>query len=199
MFSQKCPGQDTRYWTADDVHEEECPNCGEMIEFFKTDIRLRCRNCKTRVANSRFDMGCAQWCAYAEQCLGAGARGLKKKPLRTVLEEEVDRLAKNWPKEKVKIKESIVRAEELLRVKELDILPVITAIVIITLKKLDCLDDAGTFLQTLADEHAMPRLAIDETLALIDNYSSEKLDGELEIIMKEVIPVNEYETGGCIR
>jgi hypothetical protein len=35
VFAQKCPGQDMRYWTADDVYEEKCPQCGEMIEFLK--------------------------------------------------------------------------------------------------------------------------------------------------------------------
>lgn len=197
MFAQKCPGQDTRYWTADDVHEEECPNCGEMIEFFKTDIRLRCRNCKTRVANSRFDMGCAQWCSYAEQCLGAGARGLKKKPLRTVLEEEVDRRLTNFPYEKKKIKENIARAENLLSAKKLDMLPLITATVIITLKKLDCLADETVFLRTLAEDHGMPGPAVDATIALIDNYSSGKLDGEMGKIMKDIIPEYTQKTGGC--
>ena len=36
MSEQKCPGQDTRYWTLDDVFESLCPHCGYSIEFFRT-------------------------------------------------------------------------------------------------------------------------------------------------------------------
>ncbi|HSW35999.1 MAG TPA: 4Fe-4S dicluster domain-containing protein [Candidatus Limnocylindrales bacterium] len=78
MFAAKCPGQDTRYWTADDIYERACPVCGKMIEFMKTDTHVRCANCKTKVPNPRFNLGCAQWCAVAEQCLGADAKKIKQ-------------------------------------------------------------------------------------------------------------------------
>ncbi len=197
MFTQKCPGQDMRYWTAADVHEEKCPQCGEMIEFFKTDVRLRCRSCKTRVANSHFNMGCAQWCAYAEQCLGTGARGLRKKPLRTILEEEVDRLAQDLPDEVARIKEKIDRAEEICRTKEIDILPVIAAIVIISLMKLDRLTDEVSFLENLDNDHALPREAINVTLALVKNFLNGEPLCELDRILEEIIQTCLYEARGC--
>lgn len=70
MPTMKCPGQDLRYWKPGDIFEEPCPDCGNILEFWKTDIRVRCENCRRLVSNPRFDMGCANWCSYAEECLG---------------------------------------------------------------------------------------------------------------------------------
>lgn len=67
---RKCPGQDTRYWTPDDVSEVECGECGRSVEFFKTDGYRRCPNCGRRIINPEVRMGCAQWCQYAKDCLG---------------------------------------------------------------------------------------------------------------------------------
>jgi len=101
-MNAKCPGQDTRYWKAEDIREEECPYCGHFIEFWKTDIRLRCDNCGNKVANPGFDLGCAQWCSYAEYCLGDIKRGypepetvkdwLKKEASGILGEEHVEKL-----------------------------------------------------------------------------------------------------------
>jgi HD superfamily phosphohydrolase YqeK/ribosomal protein S27AE len=67
----QCPGQDSRYWSGEDVFESKCPACGQAVEFFKDDSRQRCRNCGTQVFNPKMDFGCAAYCPYAEQCLGA--------------------------------------------------------------------------------------------------------------------------------
>jgi len=67
----QCPGQDSRYWSGDDVFETECPRCGHSVEFFKDDSRRKCRNCGHQVLNPRIDYGCATYCPYAEQCLGS--------------------------------------------------------------------------------------------------------------------------------
>ena len=67
---QKCPGQDKRYWTPEDVTEVECGTCGHMLEFFKTEGTRRCPECRSRVVNPSVSMGCAQWCEYAKDCLG---------------------------------------------------------------------------------------------------------------------------------
>jgi len=73
MPISQCPGQDKRFWKPDDIFESPCPECGAAIEFWKDDVRRRCRGCGATVANPRFDMGCAAWCKFAEQCLGAAA------------------------------------------------------------------------------------------------------------------------------
>ncbi len=67
----QCPGQDSRYWSGDDVFETECPKCGHSVEFFKDDSQQRCRKCGHRLLNPRMDFGCASYCPHAEQCLGS--------------------------------------------------------------------------------------------------------------------------------
>ncbi|MBW8002250.1 MAG: HD domain-containing protein [Planctomycetes bacterium] len=66
----RCPGQDQRFWKPDDIFEVECPDCGKTIEFFKDEPKLKCRKCGAMVINPKIDLGCAEWCQYAEQCLG---------------------------------------------------------------------------------------------------------------------------------
>lgn len=63
-----CPGQDRSNWTADDIFEVPCVNCGEPVEFFKDDARRYCSACGTGNANPRQDVGCAAWCAAAGSC-----------------------------------------------------------------------------------------------------------------------------------
>ncbi len=66
----KCPGQDTQYWKPDDIFDLPCPVCDTAVEFLKTDGRRKCPNCGYTLRNTRLELGCAQWCAYAEECLG---------------------------------------------------------------------------------------------------------------------------------
>ena len=65
----KCPGQDSRFWKPEDVFEIQCLKCGRTIEFFKDDVKRKCR-CGEEIVNPRLDFGCAQWCEYGEQCIG---------------------------------------------------------------------------------------------------------------------------------
>ncbi len=65
----KCPGQDSRFWKPEDVFEIQCLNCGKIVEFFKDDVKRKCR-CGQEIVNPRLDFGCAQWCEYGEQCIG---------------------------------------------------------------------------------------------------------------------------------
>jgi HD superfamily phosphodiesterase len=67
----QCPGQDSRYWSGEDVFESKCPACGQPVEFFKDDSRQRCRSCGNQVFNPKMDFGCAAYCPHAAQCLGA--------------------------------------------------------------------------------------------------------------------------------
>jgi hypothetical protein len=157
-----------RYWTADDVYEEKCPQCGEMIEFFKTDIRLRCPNCKTRVANPRFDMGCAQWCSYAEQCLGSGAKGLKMKSIKLALEDELVARANCFPEVVDQVKLVFEKAEEICAREKLDLPPIIANVLAITLQKLDLIDSPVEYLQNIGKKLAMPPAAFTETINLAE-------------------------------
>ncbi len=64
----KCPGQDSRFWKPEDVFEIQCLKCGWVVEFFKDDVKRKCR-CGQEIVNPRLDFGCAQWCEYGDQCL----------------------------------------------------------------------------------------------------------------------------------
>jgi HD superfamily phosphodiesterase len=66
----RCPGQDQRFWKPEDIFEVQCPGCGGAVEFFKDEPKLKCHECKQMVVNPKIDLGCAEWCQYAEQCLG---------------------------------------------------------------------------------------------------------------------------------
>lgn len=67
----QCPGQDSRYWDGEAVFESKCPNCGNVIEFFKDDSTRKCSQCGEKIINPKIDFGCASYCPYAEQCLGS--------------------------------------------------------------------------------------------------------------------------------
>jgi len=66
----RCPGQDQRFWKPDDIFEVKCPGCDGTIEFFKDEPKLKCRKCGQLVVNPKIDLGCAEWCQYAQQCMG---------------------------------------------------------------------------------------------------------------------------------
>ncbi len=70
----RCPGQDQRFWKPEDIFEVNCPGCNKSVEFFKDEPKLKCRNCGQVVANPKIDLGCAQWCQYAEQCLSVSVK-----------------------------------------------------------------------------------------------------------------------------
>jgi putative nucleotidyltransferase with HDIG domain len=69
----RCPGQDQRFWKPEDIFEVRCPDCGQSVEFFKDEPKLKCRKCGRMVVNPKIDLGCAEWCQYAEQCLDVAA------------------------------------------------------------------------------------------------------------------------------
>ncbi len=66
----KCPGQNTQFWKPEDVFEVTCGQCGYPVEFFKTDGSRTCPDCHSRIKNPKLNLGCAQWCTYAKECLG---------------------------------------------------------------------------------------------------------------------------------
>lgn len=67
----KCPGQDMKYWKENAIFEVACPKCQAPVEFYKDDTSRKCSSCGHRFVNPKMDFGCASYCQYAEQCLGA--------------------------------------------------------------------------------------------------------------------------------
>jgi hypothetical protein len=86
----RCPGQDQRFWKPDDVFDVKCPNCGRPVEFFKDEPKINCKSYGQMVVNPKIDLGCAQWCRYAQQCLGAAAL----KDLNIVCDKLIDEMKK---------------------------------------------------------------------------------------------------------
>jgi DNA-directed RNA polymerase subunit RPC12/RpoP len=70
MANPKCPGQDTQKWGPDAVYDVACKKCGNQLEFFKDEMKRRCKNCGGTVFNERMDIGCLAWCPSAEACAG---------------------------------------------------------------------------------------------------------------------------------
>lgn len=93
MQAAKCPGQDRRNWKPEDIFEHNCPHCQAPVEFWKTDARVKCPGCGEHIMNPKFNLGCALWCAYAEQCVGDISQIFEQRPeaLRDRLELEVRR------------------------------------------------------------------------------------------------------------
>lgn len=69
----KCPGQDKAYWKEDPAFEMPCPKCGADVEVFRDETTARCGQCEHRFKNPKIDLSCAQWCAYAKECVGFAA------------------------------------------------------------------------------------------------------------------------------
>jgi len=64
----RCPGQNTMFWKPDDIYDVRCPNCDRPVEFWKDDSKRTCE-CGHRFLNPKRDLGCLEYCKYAEQCM----------------------------------------------------------------------------------------------------------------------------------
>ncbi len=66
----RCPGQDMRKWKPEDIFDVRCQACEREIEFWKDEPVRECPGCGLEARNPRMDLGCAEWCASAEKCVG---------------------------------------------------------------------------------------------------------------------------------
>ncbi|MBF0244045.1 MAG: hypothetical protein HQL31_02065 [Planctomycetes bacterium] len=69
MAELRCPGQDQRYWTPEDIFDVACPSCGSQIEFFKDEPMHACPGCEAKVRNPRINTGCLEWCKSSKDCV----------------------------------------------------------------------------------------------------------------------------------
>ncbi|HYC19731.1 MAG TPA: hypothetical protein VEF35_03815 [Candidatus Bathyarchaeia archaeon] len=61
-----CPG--TSHLRTPTLTIKKCPRCGEDVEVFSSDVKVKCSKCGLTVFN---DMNlCIHWCAYAKECVG---------------------------------------------------------------------------------------------------------------------------------
>lgn len=127
----KCPGQDMRFWKPGDIFNTQCPKCGKRVEFFKDEVRRKCR-CGHEIINPKLDFGCAEWCQYAEQCIGVLPGGVKtdekeKEGLREKISFEMKRY---FGKDLKRVKHALnvaQYAEEILKVEGGDPLVILAA------------------------------------------------------------------------
>lgn len=133
MLAAKCPGQDRRNWKPEDIFEHECPHCGTFIEFWKTDAKRTCPDCNEHVINPRFNLGCALWCSYADQCVGDISNIFTERPdaLKDKLEIEARRYFKG-ENERFRLTEEAARIASTLLETEKDAdAPVVVASVLL--------------------------------------------------------------------
>ena len=76
----RCPGQNTMFWKPDDIYEVKCPSCGVPVEFWKDDSKRTC-TCGHRFLNPKRDLGCLEYCKYAEDCMPEMFQGESLKAL----------------------------------------------------------------------------------------------------------------------
>ena len=62
----KCPGPFGSGTPA--IKIKQCPQCGGEVELFSVDVKLDCPSCGQPIFNNI--NSCAEYCQYAEQCLG---------------------------------------------------------------------------------------------------------------------------------
>jgi len=149
MEQIKCPGQDTRYWKSDDIFTVECPKCGAEIEFFKDDTRRRCAWCGHLFYNPKIEMGCAEWCQFADKCVPELVK--EKQAMQTFkerLREQALALAGDNPELAARLDRGLALATDLLKAEGGDPKVVFAAIL---LQKVD-MDKAKDLLAELETE-----------------------------------------------
>jgi len=115
-MSTLCPGQDTRYWSPDDIFDVECGGCGKPVEFFKDDVSRRCRSCGTLVRNPKISLGCALWCEHAKECLGydpkAALEGAGDSAETSLLDRIVEAMRQEFGDDQKRIDHALTVLEE---------------------------------------------------------------------------------------
>lgn len=102
----KCPGQNTQYWGFDAIYEVTCPKCSNKVEFFRDEVRRKCKVCGEMVFNDRMDLGCAKWCPAAASCIGtANLKDLELSEQRKSRREDLRLLLEKVPPEDGKTRE----------------------------------------------------------------------------------------------
>lgn len=99
----RCPGQDQRFWKPEDIFDVRCPCCGQIVEFFKDEPKLKCRSCGQSVTNPKIDLGCAEWCQYAEQCLGVS----HGEPVNIIRDRLIDEMKEVFAKDQKRIEHAL--------------------------------------------------------------------------------------------
>src|SRR4030042_3881723 len=87
----KCPGTDMKFWKPGDIFDIDCPKCGKRVEFFKDEVKRKC-SCGHIIVNPKIDFACAEWCPYAEQCVGEVPEEVKAKQRQELRDSARERI-----------------------------------------------------------------------------------------------------------
>jgi hypothetical protein len=189
MEQIKCPGQDTRFWKSDDIFTVECPKCGAEIEFFKDDTRRRCAWCGHLFYNPKIEMGCAEWCQYADKCVPELVK--EKQAMQTFKERLRERalaLAGEDPELAARLDRGLALATDLLKAEGGDPKEVFAAIL---LQKVG-LEAAKDLLAEMETE---PEIAESILEVLASDPGVTDINGQ---IYRDVLALVEAETGGSV-
>ena len=186
MIMSKCPGQDTRYWKLEDIQEVKCPGCGESMEFWKTDIRVRCRNCQRVVSNPNFNLECAAWCSFATQCLGDVARGLgQPKSLRKKLEKEMER---DIPEDTAEIiSEALEKGWKIAEREGAEFLITVLAITYKIIKDHVGKGEGERIFQNIRKRAEIPRLAAEEAIQVAEEVEKKAFGSSSARVVYEAL------------
>ncbi len=110
----RCPGQDMRYWTPDDIFDVRCPYCANEIEFWKDEPMRICKSCDREVRNPRIDLGCAEWCKHADECVGKSSDEQPAGPIMERLYVLLERRFSDEPERLRHARELCAKAEDTL-------------------------------------------------------------------------------------
>ncbi len=189
MEQIKCPGQDTRHWKPDDIFTVECPKCGAEIEFFKDDTRRRCAWCGHLFYNPKIELGCAEWCQYADKCVPELVK--EKQAMQTFKERLRERalaLTAGKPDLADRLDRGLALATDLLKAEGGDPKVVFAAIL---LQKVS-LDQARDLLEELETEPE-----ISQSILEVLGDDSQTLDINRQLY-QDALALVEAESGGSV-
>lgn len=64
----KCPGQDTRKRSAENI---TCAACGYIVEIFSDENKIKCPGCANEIYRKMLP-SCVDYCKAARECIGEG-------------------------------------------------------------------------------------------------------------------------------
>ena len=206
--AMKCPGQDSRYWKPGAIFDVKCPNCGEMIEFFKDDTRRRCPGCGAEVPNPEMDFGCAAYCPYAEHCLGGlaaeKAGDSKLKIMKASLAKALRSIFLNDSRKVSGATSLMELCEEIGKKEGADLgIVLIAGLATLSIEQENSTEESrkasDDLLKKLTETGVDEKLARD-SLVLAQNAMSGKLEDEKEIknynVIKDAIMISRFQSEG---
>ncbi len=130
-------------------------------------MRVRCPNCRKSVVNPQFNLGCAQWCASADKCLGGAGLGTGE-TLRRVLDGRLAQILQAEPLRVKEIRAKMDRVEAESVTRKVDPLPALIAEAVRGAFAPEQASEADSFLHMLSQELDFPLDAVEKARQIIN-------------------------------